>query len=229
VRSLYPDVREEPPLEQLYAYPRDAWLRVNMVGSVDGAAWLDGLSGGLSGKADRRVFGVLRGLADVIVAGAATVRAEGYRPARRRPGRDVPPPIAVVSARLDLDFGAPLFTEAESRTIVVTCESAPQDRLAQAAGCAEVIVAGGERVVPARALAALRERGLGRVLCEGGPRLNAQLAAAGLIDELCLTVSPMLVGGPAARILHGEGCRVPLTLAHILEDDGTLFHRYVRT
>ena len=112
-----------------YACPDKEWLRVNMVASADGAAWLDGLSGGLSGPGDRRVFGVLRGLADVILAGAATVRGEGYRPARPRPaweplraGRPPAPPIAVVTRRLDLDLDAELFTDAPpyARTIVIT-------------------------------------------------------------------------------------------------------------
>ncbi|WP_157246007.1 pyrimidine reductase family protein [Nonomuraea typhae] len=229
MRRIHPDIEESPDLTTAYAYPEgQAWLRVNMVASADGAAWLKGLSGGLSSKGDRRVFGVLRGLADVIMAGAATVRTEGYGPAKRRPSRQEPPPIAVVTRRLDLDLGSPLFTEAEARTIVITCEAAPADRRAEAARRADVVVAGGDRVDMTLAVRALHERGLERILCEGGPRLNAQLAAAGLIDELCLTVSPLLVGGTAARILNGEGAHVSLALRHVLEEDGVLFNRYVR-
>ena len=155
--SHSPRTRRRRDLAAAYAYPREDWLRINMVASVDGATWLDGLSGGLSGDGDRRVFGVLRGLADVILAGAATVRAEGYRPARPRPawaelrrGRPPTPPIAVVTRRLDLDLDGTLFTDAPpyARTIVITTEAAPEDRRREAAAKAEVIVAGEDRVDP---------------------------------------------------------------------------------
>ena len=79
-----------------------------------------------------------------------------------------------------------------------------------------------------RVVAALHHLGHRHILCEGGPRLNAQLVAAGLVDELCLTISPMLVGGSAARILDGTSSPTGLRLAHVLEDDGFLFCRYVR-
>ncbi|WP_084957834.1 pyrimidine reductase family protein [Thermoactinospora rubra] len=228
MRRIHPDMVDDPDLRQAYAYPDRPWLRLNMVASADGAAWLEGLSAGLSSKGDRRLFGVLRGLADVIVAGAATVRAEGYGPAKPREDRPVPPPIAVVTRRLDLDLAGPLFTDAKTRTIVVTCADAPADRRAAAAEVADVIVAGTDRVDFAAALAALHERGLTKVLCEGGPRVNAQLAADGLVDELCLTVSPLLVGGGAARILNGQASQTPMRLAQVLEEDGVLFCRYVR-
>ncbi|MEV0202907.1 pyrimidine reductase family protein [Nonomuraea sp. NPDC050691] len=236
MRRIYPDIQDDPPIEQAYAYPPgQPWLRVNMVASADGAAWMNGLSGGLSGKGDKRIFGVLRGLADVVVAGAATVRAEGYGPARPREswrplreGRPATPPLAVVSRSLDLDLDGPLFAEAISRTIVVTCASAPSDRLTATKAVADVVVAGDEVVDMETAVRELHERGLTRVLCEGGPRLNAQLAAAGLLDELCLTVSPLLLGGGAARILNGEAAHVGLRLSQVLEEDGVLFCRYTR-
>lgn len=237
MRRIHPEPTGDVNLAAAYAYPREDWLRINMVASVDGATWLDGLSGGLSGDGDRRVFGVLRGLADVILAGAATVRAEGYRPARPRPawaelrrGRPPAPPIAVVTRRLDLDLDGTLFTDAPpyARTIVITTEAAPEDRRREAAAKAEVIVAGEDRVDPRRAVRALRDRGHRRILCEGGPRLNAQLVAAGLVDELCLTISPLLVGGDAARVLDGTSSPAGLRLAHVLEENGFLFCRYVR-
>ncbi|GAA0976717.1 pyrimidine reductase family protein [Acrocarpospora macrocephala] len=228
---------EEPDLVAAYGYPRAAWLRLNMVSSADGGAWLKGVSGGLSGAGDKRIFGLLRGLADVILAGAATVRVEGYGPVEPREswralrvGRSAAPPIAVVTRRLDLDLGGPLFadTEPSARTIVFTTEAAPKDRRREAARSAEVVVAGDERVDLVRATRELRARGLGRILCEGGPRLNAQLSAAGLVDELCLTVSPLLIGGDAARISNGIATQHALGLAHVLEEDGFLFCRYVR-
>ncbi|MFG1942904.1 pyrimidine reductase family protein [Nonomuraea sp. NPDC048826] len=236
MRRIHPDLDDDPDLVRAYAYPEGRpWLRLNMVASADGAAWDQGLSGGLSGKADKRVFGVLRGLADVVLAGAATVRAEGYGPVKPREswrvlraGRPAAAPLAIVSRGLDLDFDAPLFREAVSPTLVITCESAPGSRREAAAAAGEVIVAGDEEVDPRRAVAALHARGLTRVLCEGGPRLNAQLAAAGLVDELCLSVSPLLLGGGAARILDGAPSRSRLELRQVLEEEGVLFCRYTR-
>lgn len=233
---------DDSRLAELYAYPQPQWLRANMVASADGAGSLDGLSAGLSSPADRRLFGLLRVLADVVLVGAGTARAERYKPARRRAelaglraasvgeGRPPTPPIALVSRNLDLDVGSPLFTAAppDARTIVVTCASSPDDARAAAARVADVIVAGDLAVDLKEAMAALRQRGLGRVLCEGGPHLLGQIAADGLLDELCLTVSPVLAGPGASRVIAGDPFPArPMTLAHVLEDDGFLFCRYL--
>ena len=223
----------------LYAYPPAGrpWVRANMVASVDGAASVGGRSGGLSGRADREIFGLLRSLADVILVGAGTARAEHYRPARPatirpelRAGRSATPPIAIISGRLDLDPGVALFTAAppDARTIVITCERAPHEQQAAVAECADVVVAGAEQVDLKAALEALRARGYRRVLTEGGPHLLGQLAAAGLLDELCLTISPLLAGPGPGRIVGGETIPggLPLTLGHLLADEGFLLGRY---
>ena len=227
-------------LAALYAYPAGAWLRANMVASADGAAHLDGKTRGLSSEADRHLFALLRTLADVIVVGAATVRAERYAPVRPnelwpelRQGRTPTPPIAVVTARLNLDPDSRLITEAppSARTIVITTAQAPADRRAALDGPAEVIVAGQETVDLKAAVAALAERGHRRMLAEGGPTLLAHIATAGLLDELCLTIGPLLAGAGADRILAGMMSATPaqpLSLAHVLEDDGFLFCRYTR-
>jgi riboflavin biosynthesis pyrimidine reductase len=227
-------------LAELYAYPPGPWLRANMVSSADGAAHLDGMTRGLSSAADRHLFALLRTLADVIVVGAGTVRAERYAPVRQhelwpdlRPGRPPTPPIAVVSARLDLDPSSRLIASAppSARTIVITTAQAPADRRAALDGPAEVIVAGQETVDVKAAVAALAERGHRRMLAEGGPHLLARIAAAGLLDELCLTIGPVLAGPGADRIVAGSTSVMPpqmLTLAHVLEDDGFLFCRYTR-
>jgi riboflavin biosynthesis pyrimidine reductase len=237
MRLIHPASSDDVDLPRAYAYPDGPCVRVNMVASADGGTWLKGLSGGLSGGGDRKIFGTLRGLADVVVAGAATVRTEGYGPARPREswrtlrqGRPAVPPVAVITRRLELDLASPLFIEAEpyARTIVITCDAAPRERRREAAEHAEVIVAGGDRVDLALAVKELGDRGLSQVLCEGGSKINGQLAAAGLIDELCLTVSPMLIGGDASRILNGPASLTPLRLVHVLEDEGFLFTRYVR-
>jgi riboflavin biosynthesis pyrimidine reductase len=238
-------------LARLYAYPAMAgrarpWLRANMITSVDGAAALDGRSAGLSGDGDRLVFWVLRSLADVILVGAGTARAERYRPASQgqiwtalRAGRPSAPPIAVVTRELDLDLDGPLFAGAaeQSRTILLTTQAAPAARRAAAAARADVILTGRDSVTPAAAVDALAARGHGKILVEGGPDLLGQITEAGLLDELCITFSPVLAGGRAGRILGpghgtgavaGQGPAAGLALAHVLEDGGSLLCRYLR-
>jgi riboflavin biosynthesis pyrimidine reductase len=209
-----------------------------MVSSADGAAYLDGATAGLSSEGDRHVFALLRTLADVIVVGASTVRAERYAPVRPRElwrhlreGRPPTPPIAVVTARLDLDPGSRLIAAAppHARTIVITTAQAPPGRRAALAERADIIVAGEQTVDLKAAADALAERGHQRMLTEGGPRLLGQLVAAGLLDELCLTIGPLLAGPGADRIVSGARPDVPplpLTLGHVLEDNGFLLCRY---
>ena len=232
-------------LADAYAYPAaargGAWLRANMVSTLDGAGQHDGRSHPISGDADMRIFGVLRGLADVVVVGAQTVRQEEYRPARAREqfaarraaaGQGPAPAVAVVSASLDLDFSAPLFTSPLVPTLVLTGAGADPVRIARAreAG-AEVLLAGdGAGVDPARVPGALAGRGFTRLLTEGGPRLLGQFVAAGVLDELCLALSPMLTAGGAQRITDGPSVEVParFALTSLLEEDGFLFGRYQR-
>jgi 5-amino-6-(5-phosphoribosylamino)uracil reductase len=235
-------------LAAAYAYPeprsggREPWLRANMVSSLDGAAQHEGRSQPISCAADMRIFGTLRGLADVVVVGAETVRQEEYRPARAREafaalrtaaGQGPAPAIAVVSAGLDLDFSLSLFTSPLVPTLVLTGAAAPPDRVAQAekAGARVVVAGDGTGVDPARAVRALADLGMTRQLTEGGPRLLGQLVAAGVLDEMCLTISPMLTAGDAQRIASGPPVAVPrrFTLASLLEEDGFLFGRYCRT
>jgi riboflavin biosynthesis pyrimidine reductase len=218
-----------------------------MVASVDGAASLDGRSGGLSGPGDRMVFTILRSLADLILVGAGTASTERYRPAQAaelwqqlRPADAPQPAIAVVTAKLTVDPDAQLLTGAAvgAQTIVVTTADAPRDRKAAIARHARVIEAGDCQVDMAAAVTALRGLGYARILCEGGPTLLGQLAAAGLIDELCLTTSPLLANGQAGRIVRtgsaagtraGAATDLPkqLSLAHLLSDDSFLFSRYL--
>ena len=241
MRQLFPSPGlPDPDLAALYAYPPGPWLRGNMVASADGAASLGGVTASLSSEADRQVFLLLRALADVILVGAGTVRAEGYGPARRsrhwphlRADRPATPRIAVVSARLDLDPESRLFTEAgpDARTIVITSASAPQDLRASLARHADVITVGEAAIDLKAAVRALADHGHHRMLTEGGPHLLGQLAAAGLLDELCLTIGPLLAGPGADRIVTGHpfpAGPLPFTLAHVLEDSGFLLCRYTR-
>jgi len=245
LRQLFPVASDDPDLAALYAYPGGGWwLRANMVSTADGAASLAGVTAGISSDADRQVFALLRALADVIVVGAATVREEKYKPARvpeawrdLRKGRAPTPPIAVVSARLDLDPEGPLIAGAppHARTIVITTAQAPAGRRAELARRTDVIEAGDATVDLRAAVGALAERGHRRMLTEGGPRLLAQLLEAGLLDDLCLTVGPLMAGPGPSRIVAGvpgagpaAPLPLPLTLAHVLEDDGFLICRYVK-
>jgi len=217
-----------------------------MVAGADGAASLDGRSGGLSGPADRMVFTVLRSLADLILVGAGTARTERYRPAQAaelwqqlRPAGAPQPAIAVVTARLNVDPDGQLITGAAAgaQTIVVTTAGAPSDRKAAIARHARVIEAGDHQVDMATALSALRSLGYARILCEGGPTLLGQLATAGFVDELCLTTSPLLANGSADRIVIPSATGTPaaaatdvttrLSLAHLLADEDFLFSRYL--
>ncbi|QEU91142.1 pyrimidine reductase family protein [Streptomyces kanamyceticus] len=231
-------------LADAYAYPGGGapWLRANMVSTLDGAAQHDGRSQPISNDTDMRIFGTLRGLADVVIVGAQTVRQEGYRPTRAREafaarraaaGQTAAPAVAVVSAGLDLDFTLPLFTAPLAPTLVVTGAAAPADRMAEArkAGAVVVIAGEGAAVAPERVAPALAERGLTRLLTEGGPRLLGQFVAAGVLDELCLTISPMLTAGDAQRIAGGPSVSVPekFVLTSVLEEAGFLFTRYRRT
>jgi riboflavin biosynthesis pyrimidine reductase len=244
VQQIYPSPAQldDAALAEAYAYPDSAgrpYVRANMVTSLDGAAQgTDGRSGTLSSPGDKRVFALLRGLADVILVGAATARVEKYGPAEadqahagRRAGLGQPPapPIAVLSRRLDLDPDGPLFDPGGERTIVLTAASAPPDRRDALAEKADIVVAGEGSVDIRLALDALAGRGLRRVLCEGGPRLLAEIVVDNLLDDLCLTFSPLLRGGDAPRALDGPPTPPRrMRLAHVLEEEGTLLTRWLR-
>ncbi|MBA3250069.1 MAG: dihydrofolate reductase family protein [Geodermatophilaceae bacterium] len=239
MRRLLPDPAGEVDLESEYIVdPDSAWhVRASFISSADGAVTLDGRSGGLGNAADKRVFGLARDLADVILVGAGTARAEAYRASRptgarlerrRRHGLPDAPLMAVVSERLQLDLDSDLFPTDEPRTVVITSGASPPDIRAAVAEHAEVLVHGDDTVDLTAAVAALRRRGLRRVHCEGGPRLFAGLVAAGLVDELCLTLAPLLTGPGAERIVTGAPWPAPAygVLRHVLEDENYLFLRY---
>lgn len=228
-------------LAEIYAYPSTdrPWVRANMVTSADGAATIHGRSSELSSDADRSLFALLRTLSDVILVGAGTARAERYAAVRPHElwedlrADDAPvPAIAVVTRRVSLDLNTPLITAAlpGAKTIIITTEQAPSELRAAALKNADVIVAGEDTADLGMALAALGERGYRRILAEGGPQLLGQLAAAELLDELCLTISPLVTSGVAGRIAVGTDAAQmgKLVLQHVLEDQGFLFCRYTR-
>ena len=206
-------------LAAAYAPEAEPWLRVNFVSTVDGAAQgSDGLSGTINNDADKRVFDALRRRADCLVVGAGTLRAEEY---------DVPRvPLVVVSRSADLP---PTLRDApRGRVLMATVASS--DGLAGARselGEENVLVLGDDEVDLTRLKAELADRGWTEQLCEGGPSLFTDLLAAGVVDELCLTLVPMLTGGDAVRIATGPDVDVALRPALLLEQDGTLLGRWL--
>ena len=192
-------------LPALYDYPADhdgGWLRANFIASLDGGATFGGKSGQLGGPGDRAIFGALREMADVILVGAGTVRTEGYagarptvaqRQRRQTRGQSEVPQLAIVTKSGRLDRDMPVFTRTEVPPLVCTCTAAAEQTRRTLAGLAEVVdcaVGDPESVDPAAVLSALTERGLPRVLTEGGPMLFSSFVEHHLLDELCLTIAP---------------------------------------
>ncbi|WP_350349315.1 pyrimidine reductase family protein [Agromyces sp. G08B096] len=211
-------------------------VRMNFVSSLDGAVTLDGRSGPLGDEADRLAMQVLRTLADVVLVGAGTVRTEGYGGIRvgdedaawrLEHGLAEQPRFAIVSSALELEPGHPVFANATTRPILVTHASSPGERRAALGEVADVLVCGRDRVEPHDLVGALADLGLPQVLCEGGPHLFGTLLEAGVVDELCLSLSPMLVAGDAGRIVRGapEHAR-PMRLRHAIPADDLLLLRY---
>jgi riboflavin biosynthesis pyrimidine reductase len=241
MRALLPGSESDVDVHEFYArdWVEPGGLRCNFVSSVDGAATEHGVTRGLQTPGDNQVFAALRDLADVVLVGAGTVRVEGYgaiAPGNRRTGvrqtYGLSPalPTAVVSRSLALDPGAALFTAAApgARTIVLTCGTSDPSARAALSECADVVLCGDDDVDLALARGALAERGLRRILCEGGPTLLGGLADARLVDELCLSFTPLLAGPGARRIVGGQAWARTLSvrLTGLLEEGGALFSRY---
>lgn len=212
-------------------------VRLNMIVSVDGGTSWNGVSGALGGPADKALFLVLRSLTDMILVASGTMKAEHYGPAmlpediqaeRVARGQRPVPPIAVVSSSCDFDWDAPFFTAATERPIIMTIEAADPEKRKRAAEVADVVIAGEDNVDLRQAVQACSTNGAHNVLAEGGPTLNGELARAGLLDELCVTLSPLLASGDAKRIIAGSTLDElePLELRSLLEDDDYLFLRY---
>ncbi len=252
VRQVYPPPGDHPDVDLVDCFHADRrpapagrpWVLVNMVNSVDGAVAVDGRAGGLSGPADMRLYQVLRGLADVVLVGAGTVRAEGYRTPRTpdgrvaklrdRRGQAARPRLAVVSGRLDLDPTIGMFSEhdpSDPRPLIYTTTAADPGRRTTMEPVAEVVDLGNVEWSPSAMLADLSTRGTQVVLCEGGPTLNDQLLAEGLIDEYCLAISPRVVGGFGMTNLVEQVAGAPheFRLDRVLVAEGFLFCRYLAT
>jgi riboflavin biosynthesis pyrimidine reductase len=229
-----------PPHEWL------AWLRpeerapagrpfvfVNMVASADGRAAIEGRAQALGSQADTLLLTELRVIADAVLIGSGTLRAESYarlvghpeRVARREAaGRPATPPAVLLSSGLDLPWDAGLFAAAGQPVLIYTASDATPPSVAASLEVVRLVNSS-----PEAALRDLRARGVRALLCEGGPRLLRSLLAAGLADELFLTLVPMLVGDAVApRIVEGKDldAPVPLALEWILRHGDELFLRY---
>ncbi len=237
IRQVWPAGRDlaDADLEQLYAYPADPrWVAVNFVSSADGAITVDGVSGALSTPADRIVYRLGNDLADVVLVGAGTAVAEGFegmRPdertaeRRRRFGLAPIAPVAVVTSGRSLPADASVITKAAVPTLVFTSAAAPVSlRAAWASNGARVFVVDGVSGV----VSTLVAEGLGRIDCEGGPKLFGSLIEAGVVDEFRLTVAPFLVAGTSSRAAVG-GVVDPagLELASVLTDGASVLLRYL--
>jgi riboflavin-specific deaminase-like protein len=208
------------------------YLVLNMVSTLDGKATIDWRTRGLGGELDRELFHQLRTQTDAVMVGAGTARVERYgrmvkrndlREKRRREGRDPDALAVVVSASLDLPADLPLLQDPEQRVVIATGSDA---RLQGTAAQIDYLATGDDLPL---LMARLWEMGVRSVLCEGGPTLNSHLLAAGVVDELFLTLSPKLVGGAAAlTIVAGSELVAPaeLELAWALEGEGDLFTRW---
>ena len=230
--AVHATLRREPPEDRPY-------VLVNMIESVDGAAVVDGVSGGLGGEGDKIMFRAVRAVPDIILVAARTANVESYstprvseeaRAARRERGQSATPRLAVVTGQLSVDLSLGMFTDpGDQRPLVITAEAAPTNRRDEVEAVAEILVAGESSVDLTDALRQLRRRGAGVVLCEGGPSMNGGLVGLDLVDEWCISFSPVLAGGDSRRIVNSAPPALRhLTLERIFEHDSMLFLRYLR-
>ena len=249
VRALVPDFLNDITDRQLatiYAWPTHdvdrAWLRVNFAASIDGAvADSSGVSAGVSSPDDKRVFALLRALCDAVIVGAGTARTENYGPVtiresmaalRAEAGLTTQPRLVIVSASAALDPNAAMFTNAptNARTIVVTSHQAPPTNVQALAAVAEIVSVGDGSVDLRSAIDHLASLGLRRLLCEGGPTLFGDLLASQLVDDLCLTTSPLLVGRgapPSPGLTGRSDVHAKTRLASLVQADDSLLARWL--
>ena len=211
-----PGAREA--LAELYQPPMLPWLRLNLIGSASGSAiGSDGTSETLTNTADRALLGVIRGLADVVLVGAATVRSEGYFVPRRAA-------LAVVTGSGDLT-GHHITTAGQRGGLVILCPASAADRVRETVGVPQariVVVPDTGRVLAAAdIIAALQAEGFTSIVCEGGPELAAHLVRAGVVNEACLSTSPLLNGARTALFGEDEFDAVPLVLTQLVVDNGS--------
>lgn len=241
ISTIYGNGQEGDPLSddevaQSYPWPKaGAWVRAMMVTTLDGAsAGSDGLSDSVSSDADQAVFTAVRRYADAVLVGSGTLRAEQYTPMRADPtnaeqreadGQLAAPVVAVVSGSLKLPWELSIWTDSTHQPIVITEAGADPDRLAEAQKHADVVIL--DEVTPRAIVDALVERGLRRIICEGGPQLLRNLVEADVVDEADITLAPLFAGtgdSPSTTSLPDVS---HFQLAQVLQGDGTLMMRYL--
>ena len=227
-------------LAGLYAAPDRAggrWLRCNMVTTLDGAAnGPNGLSGTINTEADHVVFDLLRAVSHAVVVGAGTIRAEGYgrlelderwSQLRSRLGLGDELPLVVVTGSGSVPDRLRDRSAPGGPVLLATRASAPHLEEARDLLGEDVLVCGEDDVDPGALLDALADRGWTQVLTEGGPSLVGTLLGAELLDEFCVTISPMVLGGEHPRIVGSDGSPHELELSVLLEEDGSLLGRWL--
>jgi riboflavin-specific deaminase-like protein len=235
LRTLFETERSRPLAEREPSTDRP-WVALNMASSADGRATVGGKSGGLGSEADRRQFAALRREVDCVLVGTGTLATERYgsiirdpaaREERVHAGRTLEPVCCIVtrSGRLPLDI--PLFHDPEQVIAVYTGSPIALEGVQ-----ADVDVDRAQHELSfSSVLHDLRTRyGVRVVLCEGGPRVAGAMIAEDLVDEIFLTLAPMLVGGNGVKnvIESAEADPpVPLELVRVLESEGYLFLRYL--
>jgi riboflavin biosynthesis pyrimidine reductase len=211
------------------------WVLVNFISSADGGTAIAGKSSSLGDPDDKAVFQAMRAVPDVILVGSGTVEAENYQPValdeerrerRLAAGLTEVPVLAIVSGRLSFDPEARVFSDPEHRPMVITGPNADPAKLAMLGDAADVVIL--DDVTPKSILARLSAAKV--ILCEGGPTLVGQFVAEHLLDELALTVAPVMIGGRSARIAHGDLADPPveMRLDRQLIGDRSVFLRYLR-
>ena len=226
-------------LDALFAESRAVegrpWVMLNMVESIDGATAVGGGATGLNDADDRALFLALRSVADVVMMGAQTVRSEGLGPVRMSEemraqraaaGIDGEPTMVILTRSLEIEPDHRVFSDPARAPIVLTSVDADADKvsaLSRVADVRQIESLDGNGIVDAMGEANV-------ILCEGGPTLNSHLVAAGLVDEIDLTVSPMLAMGESKRIASGPVLDPPqeMALDRAWVGDRSLFLRYVR-
>lgn len=244
MRQLLPEPGTTDPLTSYLAAERPSpggrpWVIVGMISTLDGATAVAGRSAALGGPADAALLRAVRGVADVVMVGAGTVRAEDYGPlrhaddvraARADAGRSTEQPrLVIVSGSLAIGPQARVFAEAPVRPLVCTSERAEAADVAALEAVAEVFVAGHDTIDVHAVLRRLYDDGVSVVVCEGGPTLNGALVDAGVVDEWCLTTAPLVAGGDSRRIVSGAAPDpTEYALTSLLTEDDLLFGRWIR-
>jgi 5-amino-6-(5-phosphoribosylamino)uracil reductase len=226
-------------LDMLFSEKRERtgrpWVMFNMVESVDGATAVDGGASALNDEDDRALFLAMRAVADFVLMGAETVRSENLGPVRMseemsryraNAGMEEEPRMVILTRSLGLDPEARVFSDPARRPTILTGDRVDQNRLDALSKVADVVQIDdldGNGIIEHLGSA-------GVILCEGGPTVNGVLMTAGMVDEINITVSPMLALGESQRIAHGQPLQPPIDmrLDRVVRGDRSLFLRYVR-